>query len=193
MQIIKLWARRAWALLSMAGTLWNLAQWVGWAPMVTGIVFMVLATVGGIFERLPYTVTAVLALAAFASVFTVVTVAKAAKHIAGGAQTSPVAHKAWNEVNEFMLFQAACLWAGIEPVYPLPLGEPYARFTMLKEAVRNGELVPVQTIGTALESLIRYSRREKMHANALTFVTRTALRQFADRRRLKPRSLFPDA
>ena len=92
-----------------------------------------------------------------------------------------------------MLFQAACLWAEVEPVSPVPPGDPYARFTILKEAVRNGKLVPVQVFGAAVESLIRASRREKMHAYARTFVTRDALQQFANGRGLKPRFLFPDA
>lgn len=98
------------------------------------------------------------------------------------------ASTAWNDVNEFMLFQAACLWAGVEPSYLLPTGEPYARFTMLKEAVRNRELIPFESLKN--QAAIHF--RQAGSINAKTFVRRSELQEFADKQGSKPSFLFPD-
>lgn len=192
MHTIKRWMSKLWSLLSTLGTFWTLFQWVGWGPAVAAFIGMLVTTIGATFEGLPYTVTAVLALSAFALIILIAVVPKIVRAIASSAPADRPAYEAWDDVKELMLFQAACLWVEREPANPMPMGEAYARFSMLKEAARNRELPVVQDVGSALGSAFKAARGEKVHANATTFVSREALKAYAEKRGLRPRFLFPN-
>lgn len=47
---------------------------------------------------------------------------------------------AWDRVQDFSIHKAAFLWANLEPGTQPLVGEPYAWFTALKQAVRDGTL-----------------------------------------------------
>lgn len=97
------------------------------------------------------------------------------------------AYEAWDEVEELELFQAACLWAEIEPALPVSSGEPYARLRMLKEAIRKRELYPFGNLREALNL-----RAGRYTPNVHTVVTRKSLRDFAEKRGHRPLFLFPE-
>lgn len=47
----------------------------------------------------------------------------------------------WQQNNEIKIWQAGCLWGGIEPSYPVPFKNPaYSKFSMLLNAAEAGEL-----------------------------------------------------
>ena len=132
--------------------------------------------IGGFAEGLPVTLIAVAVVVAFAALFSLVLSVKLARE-RHAEQTVTPAYDMWDYVDDFMIFQAACLWAGREPKRPVPQGKAYAAFTMIKGALRAGA-IQAATPNIEVDQFIR--------------VTRGELRKLAESKGMRPRFLFPD-
>ena len=99
-------------------------------------------------------------------------------------------YNAWDQINEFYLWQAACLWAELAPGQRNPPNTEtyYVRFTMLKDAARNQEL----GVNLDFNQAIKLGQRDTTVINKHTLVSRAELKTFAEKRKLKPPFLFPE-
>jgi hypothetical protein len=167
--------RSGWAWLSHASTAITFIQIFGWWPWILGACTTAAAVTSGLLERVPATMLVVAGIAIFASMLSLALAIQHAreKH---ATRTFGPAYEAWSHIDEFMTFQAACLWTGKEPKTPVPKGETYAVFTMIKEALRTG-LIERSTPDNPIDQFIRVKRSE--------------LCKLAEAKRMRPHFLFP--
>ena len=96
----------------------------------------------------------------------------------------------WAVADEFSLWEAACLWAGTEPVYPPPEGRPRVAFRKLKMAVATRKL------GVAAPSIKLVATWSMGHVPTISdiddniIVTRSQLLVYAQNIEEQPRFLF---
>jgi hypothetical protein len=91
----------------------------------------------------------------------------------------PAQFERWDHVPHLAVWQAACLWADLDPVVAVALTQgtqAYPFYSMLLRAVQHGEIVPARE-----ESDMCY-----------TELSRSSLIELAARKRLRPAFLFPE-
>jgi hypothetical protein len=170
---IRGWGRSIWALLAHASTAITYLQIFGVWAWLGGLAVAAMTAAGGIIEGVSFTLLAVAVLVAFAAGFSLVLSIKLAK--ASYDDRSLAADEMWNHVDELMVFQAACLWAGREPKLPVPKGRAYAAFTLIKGALRAGT-IQASDPTVQIDKFIRVNRAE--------------LRRLAESKGLRPDFLF---
>ena len=85
----------------------------------------------------------------------------------------------WRRVQQLRVAHAACLLSDIEPIgMRVPVGDAYAWHTILKEAIKNGQLGVIDLEGT--------------EPNVRTLVDQDELRRFVETLDQRPRFLYPD-
>lgn len=99
-------------------------------------------------------------------------------------------YEAWDQINEFRLFQAACLWAECEPprewrIMPRPA---FVRQQMLQEAVKNTEIKYFKQrpggVGGDMEQVEEIA--------AADLISRGLLTKYAEKTNQRPKFLFPE-
>lgn len=87
----------------------------------------------------------------------------------------------WRQNNEMKIWQAGCLWGGIEPGYPVPFLNPaYSKFSMLLSAAETGKL----------DLVLKKPDAELAHS----IVSRKSLIDYANKRNIKiPKFLSSNA
>lgn len=167
--------RGCWTWLSHASTAITFLQIFGWWPWVLGAVGLVGGMITGITNDVPLAFIILAAGMGFAMLFTLTLCWKYAKE-KHAEQNAATLDGTWDHVDEFMVFQAACLWVGREPKRPVPR-RAYATFTMIKTALHTGA-IHASNPQAGIDQFVRVNRAE--------------LRKLAESKGLKPRFLFPD-
>lgn len=175
------WLARVDSVWSMWDRLSEQTQWI---VLLTGFIGMVLAT----YERLGLTGIFVSGLAV-AGLIAWITVSIASYRVHKAAAGTSIAENAlrssrmnygpWDDVRDFDIWHAACLWAGIPATSRIMNEAAYATFRRFKEAIRRSEL--------------DVSEMNGQHPNRHTIVSRDNLIQYAQTRGEQPPFLFRDA
>jgi hypothetical protein len=107
---------------------------------------------------------------------------------------TPPAYAEWDAVETLTLWQVACLWAGTEPISPVPPGAPTARLGVLQVEVIGRRLTPVPKTGLAGKlELLSFDLEGKLPPHEPgERVTRAELKRFFAARKERPKFLFPE-
>jgi hypothetical protein len=147
------------------------------------------AVVTGYIEGLPWTQIGTSAVTVFAAVSALVIGIRAHRDVRRVTELAEPAYEYWDDVHEFMVFQAAALWEGVDPYDPRAQANQRiaSARTMLKTAIGAGKIVALDhnIIGVVRTDFTR------PEINMHTFVAREELRKLAELRGDSPRFLFP--
>jgi hypothetical protein len=178
---------RWWRRVSDAGTIITFLQVFGYWPSLVSLLVAAVTFLAGWLEEIPLSLLVVAVWSSFAATAGMMLAIRAtwARH-KDKARVGP-SYEAWDHVEELAVFQAACLWAGLEPVRLVPPGEAYARFRMIKEALRKQEIAIAYPAGVA-----RVFSGSEPQVDQETLVTRAELRKLAERRSMRPAFLYTE-
>jgi hypothetical protein len=102
----------------------------------------------------------------------------------------------WDKVEEFRLFEAACLWCDETPKLPMS-GAARSAFEELREAIYDGDLTASPSIDQALRAAwgkhVERAAPEDDPINVNTPIKRRCLVDYAKKTGKRPRFLFPGA
>lgn len=92
---------------------------------------------------------------------------------------------AWDNVDVFSLWQAACLWAEKAPTWPLANDDEVAYFTMLRQAWKNKQILVTSDT---------YNRERKITFRPYRDVEfpRSELIKYAEKKGARPKFLYPE-
>lgn len=161
---------------------------VGWFFAGLPVVLALGTGAAGWVERLPYAVIWTCCFTVLAMSAVVIKTFARAKTPVEGIQRPPPSDD-WRYVDTFYLSQAACLFAGIEPLEGafVPQGSAVPWLTMLIDAVASGEIDRIVDDQQDQFNMVNGTYRPSV----ATRVSRNELRKFSAKRNRNPRFLDP--